>query len=206
MRSIQRAKKNLTLHANVHETLELIKASGIGIVAHTESKLFGVVDRLNRLNLFRHFSKVYCRERSQSLHPNPRLGVDWLEKIPKNRVIELSHHQTKPDPSVLLEICAREGVHREEVAYVGDSMARDILMAKRADVFSIWAAYGAQHDPDLYKKLVRISHWTRDEVAREVSLKEEAKYIRPDFIAQSSFVEVLMALDLKGSLRRVANN
>jgi FMN phosphatase YigB (HAD superfamily) len=103
----------------------------------------------------------------------------------------------KPDPTVLLEICAREGVTPTSAAYVGDSVARDILMAKRANVFSIWAAYGAEHDPDLYSKLVRVSHWTSDEVAREMRLKEEAKSIQPDYILRTSFAEVLTALEIE---------
>jgi phosphoglycolate phosphatase len=88
---------------------------------------------------------------------------------------------------------------------VGDSIARDILMSKRADIFSIWAAYGAQHDPEQYSQLVRISHWTSDEIARELRLKEEAKDIRPDFIARTSFAEVLMALDIKPRSGRATN-
>ena len=190
-------KKSLKLHAHVPETLELLTDSGIKIVAHTESKLYGVVDRFNRLDLFPYFSKVYCRERSQSPHPIPEIGVEWLQRVPTDLFIELSHHQTKPDPSVLLEICAREGISAEETSYVGDSIARDILMAKRADIFSIWAAYGAQHDAEQYSKLLRISHWTSDEISREVRLKEEAKDIRPDYIARTSFAEVLTALDIK---------
>ena len=198
-------KKNLKLHTNVRETLVLLKASGIKIVAHTESKLYGVVDRCNRLDLFPYFSKIYCRERSHSPHPIPKVGLEWLERFPTDKLVELSHHQAKPDPTVLLEICAREGVAPENASYVGDSIARDILMAKRANVFAIWAAYGAQHDPKLYEKLVRISHWTSDEVARELRLKEEAKSIQPDYIARTSFAEVLTALDIKLPARRVAN-
>ena len=198
-------KKNLKLHATVRETLELLKASGVKVVAHTESKLYGVVDRFNRLDLFPYFSSVYCRERSQSPHPIPEIGVEWLQRIPANTFVELSHHQAKPDPTVLLEICAREGISPEETSYVGDSIARDILMAKRADIFSIWAAYGTQHDPEQYSELVRISHWTSDEVALELRLQEEAKHIQPDYIARTSFAEVLVALNIKPASRRVAN-
>lgn len=190
-------KRNLRLHDHVRETLKALNVSGIRLVAHTESKLYGVVDRLNRLDLFQYFSKVYCRERSQTAHPNPKMGIDWLERVPDGLVVELSHHQTKPDPAVLLEICSREGVTPEQTAYVGDSIARDILMAKRAEVFSIWAAYGAKHNPDLYNDLIRISHWTSDEVATELRLNEEAKYIQPDYIARGSFDEVLAALDIR---------
>lgn len=189
----------------MRETLDLIKASRTRIVAHTESKLYGVIDRFSRLDLFTYFSKIYCRERSASPHPIPEIGAEWLGRIPAGTFVELSHHQQKPDASVLLEICAREDVVPEYTAYVGDSVARDMLMAKRAGVFSIWAAYGAQHDPELYRKLVRISHWTADEVAREQRLQEEAKNIRPDYVARTSFAEVLTALDIKRPSCRVAN-
>ncbi len=194
-------KRNLHLQPHVIDTLEALKASNIRLVAHTESKLYGVVDRLTRLNLFPHFSKVYCRERSQSPHPNPNTGIEWLERIPGDKVVELLHHQAKPDPTVLLEICARENVAAQDVGYVGDSIARDILMAKRAGVFSIWAKYGAEPDPEMYAKLVRISHWTPDEVAKELRLREEAKSIQPDYIARSSFAEVLTALNVEHSQR-----
>src|SRR5215831_20262196 len=40
---------NLKLHPYVLETLQSLEASGVKLVAHTESKLYGVVDRLNRL-------------------------------------------------------------------------------------------------------------------------------------------------------------
>jgi phosphoglycolate phosphatase-like HAD superfamily hydrolase len=136
-----------------------------------------------------------CCEREQRL---PQIVFERAGKV-----VELSKHQSKPDPGDLLEICARERVAPEEASYVGDSVARDILMAKRANVFSMWAAYGAQHDPEMYSQLVRISHWTFDEVAREQRLKEEAKNIQPDYVARTSFAEVLTVLDIKRSFREV---
>jgi phosphoglycolate phosphatase-like HAD superfamily hydrolase len=193
-------KQNLKLHYDVRETLDLLMRAGVRLVAHTESKLFGVVDRLDRLDLFQFFSRIYCRERSLSPHPTLS-NTGWLERFPMEKIVELSHHQAKPNPSVLLEICSNEGVVAEQIAYVGDSVARDILMAKRAGVFSIWAAYGAWHDPKMYADLVRISHWTSDEVAREERLKEEAKNIKPDYIASRSFEEVLSALNIGGTRR-----
>lgn len=198
-------KKNLHLHSGVRETLDTLIASGVRLIAHTESKLYAVADRLNRLDLFRYFDKVYCRERSLSPHPKPQGASDWLERVPLNKIIELSHHQSKPNPAVLLEICGNEGVDAEDASYVGDSIARDVLMAKRAHVFVIWAAYGAHHDRDLYRELVRISHWTPDEVAQEQKLKEEAKDIEPDYVAQNSFSEVLTALGIGQMSHRVAN-
>jgi phosphoglycolate phosphatase-like HAD superfamily hydrolase len=189
-------RQTLKLHAGVHETLSAIRAAGMKIVAHTESKLYGVVDRLYRLDLFQYFAKVYCRERTVSPHPDPESASSWSERVPWAKIIELSRHQAKPNPEVLLEICADENISPKDAAFVGDSIARDILMAKRANVFSIWAEYGSKHDHGLYNQLVRISHWTPAEVARERKLTEEAQAIEPDFIARHSFAEVLIALKL----------
>jgi phosphoglycolate phosphatase len=190
-------KRNLRLYPGVKETLEILNRAGIGLIAHTESKLFGVVDRLRRLDLSRFFAKIYCRERSNSSHPAPQSVAKWFDDFPMDKVIELSHHQAKPNPSVLLEICSNEGISHIDTAYIGDSIARDVLMAKRAGVFAIWAAYGAKHDAAMYDALVRISHWTPEEVARERRLKEEARTIEPDYSAHRSFAEVLRPLGLR---------
>jgi FMN phosphatase YigB (HAD superfamily) len=195
-------KKNLKIHPDVRDTLELIRSSGLTLVAHTESKLYGVVDRLRRFDLYQYFKKIYCRERSAPLRPIPVDIDDWLDNFPMNRVIELSHHQVKPDPDVLREICADEGIPVDGAAYVGDSVARDMLMAKRAGVFAIWAAYGARHNSAMYAALVRVSHWTAEEVAREQRLKVEAKAIQPDYVAQSSFAEVAIALGISATPAR----
>lgn len=190
-------KSNLKLYPNVRKTLDILSASGVKLIAHTESKLHGVVDRLTRLGVSEYFSKVYCRERSLSPHPVPGRGAGWLNRFPMQRVVQLSHHQAKPDPSVLYEIFDNEGVTSARAAYVGDSVARDVLMAKRAGVFAIWAAYGAAHDADMYHALVRISHWTQGEVERERKLVKEARTVEPDFIAYHSFSEILVLFGLR---------
>ena len=178
----------------VLETLGALTRSGVTLVAHTESRLYGAIDRLDRLDLIGFFRRVYCRERSVTVHPDAQAHERWIAKIPADKVRELSHHQVKPDPDVLLEICCAEGASPEETAYVGDSIARDVMMARRAGVFAIWAAYGATHDPSMYDALVRITHWTPSEVAREKQLRDEAKSIKPDYVAYRSFREVASAL------------
>lgn len=192
-------KENLKLHPQVRQTLDSLRAAGITLIAHTESKLYGAVDRLTRLDLTNYFSKIYCRERSISLYPDERGRDTWLDRFPMSKVVELSHHQAKPNPEILLEICANEMIDPAAAAYVGDSVARDMLMAKRAGVYAIWAAYGAEHKVELYSALVRVSHWTADEVVREQRLKEEARSIRPDYVAHSSFAEVASALGIGGT-------
>jgi len=192
-------KKHLRLHDGVENALAIISESGTKIVAHTESKLYGAIDRITRLEIDKYFSRVYCRERPSSIHPKEGHSLIWLDQFPSKKIVELSHHQTKPNPDVLREICRNEGCLVSETAYVGDSMARDILMAKKVGVFAIWAAYGAKHSEELYEKLVRISHWSPDDVSREKQLNREAAGVRPDFIAKVTFGEILSPLELRPS-------
>jgi phosphoglycolate phosphatase len=111
-----------------------------------------------------------------------------------HRVRELDHRQRKPDAEVLLEICAKENIHPSEAAYVGDSLSRDIFMAKLAGVTAIWAKYGTRLSPALYQKLVRVTHWTKDEVEREKAISRNARHISPDIILHSRFDEIIEIL------------
>lgn len=184
-------KHRLKLYPTVRSTLEKLNQHNILLVAHTESKFYAVVDRLSRLKLTPFFSHIYCRERSSSTHPHGAPSGNYLSQFPMNKVSELTHHQRKPNEDVLLEICAREGVLPVDAAYVGDSMARDVMMAKRANVTAIWAKYGTVHDRDTYDRLVRVSHWTSEDVARERLLSQAAAEIEPDFTLEHNFGEVL---------------
>lgn len=191
-------KKYLSLHVGVREALEEIRSRGMIIIAHTDSNLFGTLDRLSRLGIDEYFDRIYCRERPNSEHPDPTAAEQWLSSKPLERVHELSRHQMKPDPTVLREICSSEGIPREETVYIGDSIAKDILMAKKANVYGIWASYGSILDSGDYEKLVRITHWTDEDVERERNLRREAENIQPDFIAAESFGEILDPLFSNG--------
>jgi len=137
-------EKNLRLHPQVYETLEAIRNKNIKLIAHTEANLFSVTNRLERLNLTHFFEKIYCRERAKEPHPNGSPKSKKYFSFPYEKVTELSHHQRKPDITVLLEIISAAAIAPENVAYVGDSMARDILMAKKANVYAILAEYGSK--------------------------------------------------------------
>lgn len=189
-------KKVLKCYPDVHQTLDALVSNDVTLVAHTESRLYAVIDRLERLDLTKFFARIYCRERGQTGHPNHKPVSGSFENFPMNQVIELSHHQRKPNASVLLEICSNEEVDPKDTAYIGDSMARDILMARDAGVFSIWAEYGTKHDTDEYEKLVRITHWSSEDVEREKKFSEMAKNVKPNFVISNSFGEVLEPLGL----------
>lgn len=187
-------EKTLRLHRGVAHTLSLLNRANIVLVAHTESNLYAVIDRLTRLGLTDSFSKIYCRERTATLHPDPIRQVTQVKEFPMSKVIELSRQRRKPNKTVLLEICKSEGVLPSQSAYVGDSIARDVMMAKDAGVRSIWAKYGTKHSQEDWARLVRISHWTQEDVEWEKRAESAAAAIEPDFVAERSFRDVLVAI------------
>jgi hypothetical protein len=97
-------------------------------------------------------------------------------------ITELPANETKPDPAVLFDIAKAERTTPFSIAYIGDSLSKDILMAKKAGCFAIWARYGVHRDPAMYERLVRISHWTHEDILRERNFAQEASMIAPDKI------------------------
>ena len=187
-------KRNLHVYPGVHESLGQLKQAGVKIVAYTESNLFAAADRLKRLQLEVFFDRVYCRKRTSAQHPNPAAISDWLSRHPLEKYFELPDKHRKPNARILRDICDREDVGVPDTAYVGDSVARDILMAKQAGVYAIWAKYGAFHTPEEYERLVRITHWTVADVKRERNLQEKAKEIKADAVLENSFGEIVEVL------------
>ncbi|WP_412775670.1 HAD family hydrolase [Thalassospira lucentensis] len=183
-------KQSLHLYEGVEVGIQRLKSQNIKIVAHTESKLFTTLDRLKRLKVLQLFDHVYCLERPKSVHPHKHSASEWLDKFDLSIVTELAHEDRKPAPHVLQSICEDLGISPQNTAYIGDSIAKDIVMAKNANVFAIWAKYGTEVAPELYSKLVRISHWTEADVAREVRLKENAQGVEPDLTVLSFFEAV----------------
>jgi phosphoglycolate phosphatase len=188
-------KQNLRVYDGVYETLTKLRAAGILILAHTESKYFTAVDRICRLGLDQFFERIYCREEAIVPHPDSAAALRWRERVPVEKIRRLSREDVKPNVKVLYDICAVESIDVGNVIYVGDSMARDVLMSKLAGAYAVWAAYGATKRPELYEKLVRITHWSAEDVEREKMNAGKAKSIVPDFTCRNSFSEILHGVD-----------
>jgi hypothetical protein len=76
------------------------------------------------------------------------------------------------------------------------SVAHDIMMANEAGVFSVFAEYGTKRNQNDWDKLVRVTHWTDKDVAREAELRKAAKSVEAKFIAKDSFSEILIPFGL----------
>jgi hypothetical protein len=65
------------------------------------------------------------------------------------------------------------------------SLVRDVAMAKLAGVTAIWARYGTKYDPEYWTYLVKVTHWTDEDVSREKGLKAKYGNVVPDYAIDS---------------------
>jgi FMN phosphatase YigB (HAD superfamily) len=179
--------KTLRLYEGVASTLSELHDQGVTIVGHTEAISVNAFYRLRKLGIERLFTKLYALDGFVRPHPKgaPEGSEPWegfIEKVPQT--------ERKPNPTLLLDICNRLDVTASEAVYVGDSLTRDISMAKQAGVMAVWAKYGTQYDRSLWNVLVRVTHWSDDDVRREEELRHQFANVKPD-LAIDVFTELL---------------
>jgi phosphoglycolate phosphatase len=165
-------KERLVLYDGVTATLEALTERGVPVVAYTDARIPNSLYRVNRLRLDHFIEHLYA--------PAARFP-DRLDAPARETLLRvLPEGDKKPNPRTLLDICRDLGVPPEQTLYIGDSLSRDIFMAANAGVRSAWARYGTEVEPDLWEKLVRVTHWTDTDVAEEAKLKAKAAGARPD--------------------------
>lgn len=187
-------KQRLKLYPNVKETLTQISKLGIKIVGYTESAEENGFYRLRKLGIADLFQHVYVSD-SQFERP------DYLPSSEITRVV----HGKKPNAKLLEQICAQESVSAVEAIYIGDSITKDIYMAKIAGITSVLCNYpcDCQSANDLYQKLVAISHWTDEDFQREKEIKQicQSNNIQPDYIVDSfeQLIEIVKSFNILDS-------
>jgi FMN phosphatase YigB (HAD superfamily) len=179
-------KRTLALYTGAAETLSELRDAGVKIVGHTEAILANSYWRLRTLGVEAYFTRLYTLEGKDAIHISP--DSRWVDP-PAGFVTVVPRDERKPNPRLLLDICRREGVEPSSAFYLGDSLVRDVAMAKEAGVTAIWARYGIKYDPDCWTYLVRVTHWTDEDVEREKSLKTKYGKVAPDHTIDT-FVEL----------------
>jgi phosphoglycolate phosphatase-like HAD superfamily hydrolase len=74
--------------------------------------------------------------------PTPVKAADELVANTEVKVHYLPFGEHKPNPKVVSDICGPLKVSPCTAVYVGDSISRDIGMAKAAGLWAAWAEYG----------------------------------------------------------------
>jgi FMN phosphatase YigB (HAD superfamily) len=176
----KKRKEKLCLYKGVSEALQSIQATGCVIVGHTEATVPNALFRLSSLELLGYFRRLYAIEPPQFDHPDPQ----WLipQYLPNGFVHMVTTEKRKPNPFLLLDICSDLSVEPSHAVYVGDSLTRDMSMAIQAGVRSAWAKYGSDFSADNWNTLVRVSHWTDEDVKRERDLRTKFGSAEPDVV------------------------
>ena len=177
-------KQELNLFPYVKQTLEKLYNNGITIIGFTESTQEAGFYRLKKLGIDVFFQSVYVSVSSFD---------SKFEQDQKIHTIKFK----KPNKDVLLEICQDENLSVSDVVYVGDSLTKDVYMAKMAGITSVWAKYEKKQN-DFYQKLVDITSWTDEDFTRESTLKKEwnEKNLSPDYCI-SNYSELLPLFDIR---------
>ena len=185
-------KKYLLAYPGVENGLTEIKMAGTKIVAHTEATVVNAEYRLRKLNLIDYFSCIYAVQDKGPGHPNPQ---QLKQSLRTHKLQILSLHHRKPDTQILLKICADAGVTPSSALYIGDSIPRDIGMAHAAGVHSAWAKYGTSFDKEDWDRLVRITHWTDEDVRRADHARKMYGATVPEVVLEERFDEILNFYD-----------
>jgi FMN phosphatase YigB (HAD superfamily) len=149
--SYRKARKEaLRLYPGVLQTLQVLKETGVLVIGYTESMAFYTNYRLRYLGLDGLIDHLYSPED----HDLPAgMNRYQIRKYPAEHYqLKLTEHrhtpkgELKPNPDILKSILSDVGAHSEACIYIGDSLMKDIAMAKDAGVIDVYAAYGtAQH-------------------------------------------------------------
>jgi phosphoglycolate phosphatase-like HAD superfamily hydrolase len=179
-------------YPGVVETLEELKDRGCLLVGYTESMAFYSNYRLRKLGLDRILDYVY----SPADHELPtdltreqiRLYPQEHYQLRRTITRNTPKGERKPNKQVLLDIIRDVGAIPGEVAYVGDSLIKDITMAQQAGVADVWAKYGVANDRREYELLRRVTHWPKDLVEQEAQTGES--HVQPSYVLRGSLEEI----------------
>lgn len=165
-------KKLLKLYYGVEETLDFLVKNNILIVGYTESAEENGFYRLKKLGIEHYFKDVFVSNSSYRKSNN---------MLPSSKTHIVSGK--KPNADLIKQICKNETISIENTLYLGDSLTKDMLMAKNAGVIAVWCNIPQEDAKNLYDKLVRISHWNSEDFEQERKNKYqwEKNLYKPDF-------------------------
>lgn len=193
--------ENLKLYSSVFTSLWDLKKKGTKIIAYTESMAFYSAYRLKRFGLDGVIDVLF----SPRDHDVPvGVSVDKLRRLPNDfyelQVTELRYTppgELKPNPRVLLDIIRAVGASADRCAYVGDSLFKDVAMARDVGVFDVHAKYGESQRRPEYNLLQRVSHWTEADVERERAITAQGHAFEPSAVLKETFAEIFIYCDFE---------
>jgi FMN phosphatase YigB (HAD superfamily) len=193
-RAFQEARKRyLRPYPGVRETLELLRARGVTLVALSDAPRNAAELRLKMLDLDGLFHAVYALkgyDLPENVDPEiRRRDAAGHYRSAKTKVLELPRTAEKPSPAGLKRVLADLGLPGSQVMYVGDNPKKDMPIAQECGALGVWAEYGTYVSQEYRERLAVMSAQavTRRHVADETTGRWP--------LAISSFTQVLEILD-----------
>jgi FMN phosphatase YigB (HAD superfamily) len=186
-------KRLLKLYPDVRDALLELRARGVTVVAHSDAFMGYVSRRLRQLDVDTLVAAVSAPADHGIPEGLPTSAVVKSEpRLVEARCLQLPYpaRYRKPEVNSLIAVQAAFKERGDHTVYVGDSLSRDVLLARRAGLVDAWARYGTDYDPALYAVLLRISYWSEAEVRDEERLRTEAAK-RPPTHTLSTFSDIL---------------
>lgn len=192
--TFQRCRKELLApYPTVTETLATLRSSGVILVAHSDSPIVPVSRRLRQLNLDTAFDAISAAW-DEGIPPD--LPSEIVVKRPSEEVsarsdlLPIPRGVRKPNIATLTPILKKFDIELSRIIYVGDSLSRDVALARAAGCVAVHADYGVVHPPEYIAELEKITYWPSADV-----LSDRHATLRPDFTIKT-FADILPIVSL----------
>ncbi len=162
----QARRRYLEPFPGVVSTLQELKSRGVMVAALTDAPRNPAEQRARLMKLDEHLDALYtlpgfdfpADERGTALVSRVILQkAERGEYRPKCRVEELPREWEKPDERGLRKILSDFGVAPEETLVIGDSLKKDIAVARRVGAVDAFAEYGTYYSREYRERLDIVS-------------------------------------------------
>ena len=197
-------RRYLEPYPGVLETLRGLAERKVPVVALTDAPRNPAEQRVRRMDLDDHLAALYTLPGFQfpaTAEGLPLISRAIVRKEEKGeyrarcKVVELPRDHEKPDPRGLLKVCADFGVNPAEALLIGDSVRKDVAVARKVGAVDAWAEYGTYTSREYRERLEIVS---APEITRRHAasvLEDEAHQTLSASHHLSNFSQVLRIVD-----------
>ncbi|MBI3182796.1 MAG: HAD family hydrolase [Myxococcales bacterium] len=162
----QARRKYLRPYKGVVPALEGLKERGIPVVALTDAPRNPAEYRAKRMGLDRLLTALYTlpgfhfpsgSEGEKLVAPDILRREERGDYRASCPVVELPREYEKPNPAGMLQVCRESGVAPAETLVIGDSLRKDVGVARAVGAIDCWAEYGTYVSIEYRERLDIIS-------------------------------------------------
>lgn len=162
----QARRRYLEPFPGVVETLRTLKERKVPIAALTDAPRNPAEQRARLMKFDEYLDGIYtlpgfvfpADEQGQTLVSNTILKKEERgEYRAQCKVVELPRDYEKPNERGLLQICSDFGVDPREVLVIGDSLRKDIAVARKVGAIDAYAEYGTYYSREYRERLDIVS-------------------------------------------------